>query len=162
MPFSNPGPCNVTLTLINGTGFNTVEVPANAGAQYKAITEQLLYEIWQTLLLLLAGQNPPGMTPIIKFTIGDGQAGTPANGTTSLHAAVLQGVNISNRAILILREGIGLKYTTAATNNDIIRFNDGTDGGFDFDPARPGGQLHFATGEEYMLVITGQDTSIAP
>lgn len=162
MPFVQSGPCNVPLTQINGTGNNSVAVPLTQGSQYKSITEQLLYEIWQTLLLILAGQTPPGMAPIIKFTIGDGQAGTPAAGTTSLHAAILQGVNLADKAILVLREGIGLKYTTAVTHNNIIRFNDHTDGGFDFDPADPGGQLQFVNGEEYMLVVTGIDTTIAP
>lgn len=163
MSFVQSGPCNVPLTQIDGTGNNSVAVPAVSGSQYKAITEQLLYEIWQTLLLILAAQNPPGMTPIIKFTIGDGQAGTPADGTTSLHIGVIQGVNLVNKAFLVLREGIGLKYTTAVTHNNIIRFNDGAAlAGFDFDPADPGGQLHFSNGEEYMIVVTGLDTTIAP
>lgn len=162
MSFVQSGPCNVPLTQINGTGFNTVAVPATQGSQYKSITEQLLYEIWQTLLLILAGQNPPGMAAIIKFTIGDGQVGTPANLATSLHASVLQGVNIVNKAILVLREGIALPYTTEVTHNMITRFNDGVNGGFDFDPAAPGGPFSFVTGEEYMLVVTGIDTTISP
>lgn len=160
MSYVQAGPCNVPLTQQDGTGFNTVAVPGTQGAQYKSITEQLLYEIWQTLLLLLAGATPPGMSPLIRFTIGDGQAGTPVAGTTSLHVGVLQGVNMVNRSFLVIREGIALRFSTGVTANDIIRFNNGaTLGGFDFDPASG---LSFVNGEEYQIAVYGQDTTISP
>lgn len=159
MGYGQTGPCNVPLTQISGTGFNTVAVPATQGAQYKSITEQLLYEIWQSLLILIAGQTPPGMAAPIVFTIGDGQSFTPAAGTTSFHQSVVNGVNLGDKLLLVQRNGITVDYSTPATANQIIRFNDHTIGGFDFDPASG---LTFQNGERYSLWLAGIDTTIAP
>lgn len=157
---SNPtGPCKPTLEMIDGTGFNRVAVPGQEGAEYTAITNQLLYEIWQSNLLILAALNPPGMTTPIAFTIGDGLAGTPLDGTTSLHSPIIQGQSIVNKTLLVLRNGIQLQYSNGTTPLQIIRFNDGTDGGFDFDPASG---LTFATGESYQIFVIGSNTTIAP
>lgn len=157
---SNPiGPCKPTLVMIDGTGFNRVAVPGQEGAEYTAITNQLLYEIWQSNLLILAALNPPGMVTPIIFTIGDGQAGTPLNGTTSLHESIIQGQSIVNKTLLVLREGIQLQYSSTTTPLQIIRFNDGVDGGFDFDPASG---LTFVTGESYNIFVIGINTTIEP
>lgn len=151
--------CSNGLDNIPGTGYNNVDVPGPNSRGYASNTEKLLYEIWQTLLLILAGQNPPGMAKVIKFTIGDGQAGTPVAGTTSLHAMLLQGVNLANKTLLVVRETIPLDYSTSTVPAQIIRFNDGTNGGFDFDPASG---LSFQTGESYNIYVVGIDTTIAP
>jgi hypothetical protein len=157
MPFPQAGPCNVPLDTIIGTGFNTVAVPDEPGAQYKSVTEQLLYEIWQGILLLLAATNPPGMVVPITFTIGDGQAGTPANGTTALSAPAIQGQSIVNKTLLVVREGIVLMYSDATTARQIIRINTvGGDGGFSFDPASG---LTFQTGESYEILTIGTNTA---
>lgn len=157
---SNPtGPCKPTLEMIDGTGFNRVAVPGQEGAEYTAITNQLLYEIWQTNLQILAATNPPGMVTPIAFTIGDGQAGTPANLSTTLHTPILQGQSIVNKTLLVLRNGIQLQYSNGVTALQIIRFNDGTDGGFDFDPASG---LFFSTGESYQIFVIGTNTTIEP
>jgi hypothetical protein len=153
-----PGPCPIPLGTIIGTGYNIVNVPNLPGANYKSTTEQLLYEIWQTLLLILAGQNPPGMVVPIMFTIGDGQAGTPANGTTQLIAPTIQGQNILNKSLLVIRNGIALNYSTPETAAQIERYNDGvTNGGFIFDPASG---LSFQTGETYQIFVIGINTQI--
>lgn len=160
-PPPNPGPCNVPLSIVNGTGENSVAVPINTGAQYKSITEQLLYEIWQTLLLILAGSGGLPVTKVISFTVGDGQAGTPVAGTTVLNAANLQGQSITDKNLLVSRNGILLKYTTPATNNDIIRLNTtGVSGGFQFDAA--GSNLQFENGDDYDIYVVGINTSNAP
>lgn len=152
--------CKTPLITIPGTGYNHVSVPGPGSKGYTSITDEILYEIWQTLLLILAAQNPPGVNPIIKFTIGDGQVGTPVTGTTSLHVSMIQGVSLINKDYLVIREGIALRYSTAVTHNDIVRFNDGAAlGGFDFDGTSG---LSFQTGEEYMIVVTGTNTTIAP
>lgn len=160
-PPPNPGPCNVPLTVINGTGENSVAVPQDQGSQYKSITEQLLYEIWQTLLLLLAASGGLPVTKIVSFTIGDGQAGTPANGTTSLNVANLQGQSLTDKNLLVVRNGIALKYTTPVSHEDIIRLNTTTvSGGFEFDAA--GSALDFETDDVYDIYVVGINTSNAP
>lgn len=160
-PPPNPGPCNVPLSIVNGTGENSVAVPIDSGAQYKSITEQLLYEIWQTDLLILAGLGGLPVTKIISFTIGDGQVGTPANGTTVLNVNAIQGQSITDKDLLVIRNGIALKYTTPVTHNDIIRLNTtGVSGGFQFDAA--GSALMFETGDAYDIYVTGINTSNAP
>ena len=159
-PPPNPGPCNVPLTVINGTGENSVAVPQDTGSQYKAITEQLLYEIWQTLLLIAASTTVT-MTKIISFTIGDGQIGTPANGATVLNVANIQAQSLINANLLVIRNGIELKYTSAVTHNDIIRLNTtGVSGGFEFDAA--GSALSFENGDVYDIYVVGVNTSNAP
>jgi hypothetical protein len=161
-PIPNPGPCNVPLSIVNGTGENTVAVPGDPGSQYKSITEQLLYEIWQTLLLILAGSGGLPVTKIVSFTIGDGQAGTPANGTTSLVVAgLIQGQSLTDKNLLVIRNGIELKYSTGVSHNDIIRLNTtGVSGGFEFDAA--GSALDFENGDVYDIYVVGINTSNAP
>jgi hypothetical protein len=159
MSLSQDNPCNVPLTVIPGTGYNNVAVPLQNGAEYKSITEQLLYEVWQSNLAILAALNPAGMITPITFTIGDGQAGTPANGTTSLHAVSIQGQNIVDKALLVIRNGIALNYKTPVNDNQIIRFNDHTNGGFDFTGSSG---LSFQTGEVYLIMVIGTDTTVSP
>lgn len=154
MPFPNPTACNVSLTQIAGTGLNTVAVPQNVGAEYKSITNQLLYEIWQGILLLVAAAIPPGMTVPIIFRVGDGQAGTPAVGVTTFRRAAL-----ADKEVLVLRNGIQLQYSDPATALQIIRFNDHTNGGFDFDPASG---LSFQNGDTYQMFPIGLNNTIAP
>ncbi len=152
---SNPtGPCKPPLTAIAGTGLNIVQVPSVPGSGYTSITNELLYEIWQTNLLIIAALNPPGVVTLIDFTIGDGKAGTPANGTTSFHVAAL-----ADKTFLVLRNGIALGFYDGVTHLQIIRFNDHVNGGFDFDPASG---LTFATGEWYQIYPIGINTTIAP
>lgn len=151
MPFPNPTACNVALTQIAGTGFNTVAVPVAQGAEYKAISEQLLYEIWQGILQLIAATNPPGMVTPILFTIGDGKSGTPTVGSTAFHVAAL-----ADKEALVLRNGIQLQFSDGVTALQIIRFNDGTDGGFDFDPASG---LSFQNGDSFQIFPLGANTS---
>ena len=149
--------CSNSLIVIPGTGYNTVDVPGPNSRGYGNNTDKLLYEIWQTLLLILAGQTPPGMVIPIVFTIGDGLSGTPANGTTSLHAPALQGQNLANKTLLVIRNGILLNYSNGTDTNEIARFNDGTDGGFDFTVASG---LSFQTGEKYNIFVIGENTTI--
>lgn len=157
MPFPQAGPCNVPLDTIIGTGFNTVNVPDQPGAQYKSTTEQLLYEIWQGILQLLAATNPPGMVTPITFTIGDAQPGTPANGATALSTPALQGQSLVNKTLLVIREGIVLMYSDADDARQIVRINTaGGDGGFSFDPASG---LSFQTGESYQILTIGTNTA---
>lgn len=151
--------CSNYLLMVNGTGYNKVAVPGPSSKGYTSITDQLLYEIWQTNLLIIAGLTPPGMTAPIIFTIGDGGPDTPAAGTTSLHAATLGGQSIANKTLVVFRNGFLLNYSTATDVNQIVRFNDGTDGGFDFTPASG---LFFDTGEVYNIFILGINTTIEP
>lgn len=103
------------------------------------------------------GGGLPGVTdPFVDFTIGDGQAGTPANGTTTFHVATFAGQNLVNKRLLVLREGIALNYNTPVANNgEIARFNNGALGGFDWQ-----GGGFFATGERYQIYIIGIDNTI--
>ncbi len=104
------------------------------------------------------GGNLPGVTvPLVSFTIGDGQAGTPANGTTSLQVVTLQGQNLVNKQLLVIREGIELKYTSPGSIQDIKRWNSGGTGGFNFEGASG---LTFFTGEHYDIYITGINNTI--
>ena len=80
-----------------------------------------------------SGPPLPGVTvPLITFAIGDGQAGTPANGATSLEVATLQGQSLFNKQLLVIREGIELVWSSAVQANIIRRFNSGGLGGFVF------------------------------
>lgn len=151
-------PCKPPLGTIPGTGFNIVSVPDQAGSSYNNAADQLLYEIWQTLLLILAAQNPPGMAIPILFTIGDGKVGTPIAGTTSLSLAAL-----ANKAFIVLRNGIQLTFSDGTTELYIIRKNTGAVAGFDFDPAPFGNvanTLTFQNGDSYQIFITGLDNVI--
>lgn len=152
MSTGQSGPCNVPLTQLDGSGFNTYAAPTQQGAQYKAITEQLLYEILQAIKAALP--PPAGMAKVISFKIGDGNPGTPVAGTTSLHAAALQGQTIVNMQLLVIRNGIALMW-----GQQINRFNDGTDGGFDFTVSSG---LFFDTGDTYDIYAVSQNTAIAP
>lgn len=150
--------CPTPLQRISGTNFNVVSVPAGPEPNYLGYTnytDQLLYEIWQTLLILAAAANPPAMTKIISFEIGDGQAGTPANGDTSLEAAAIQGQSLVNVNLLVIREGIELVYSSAVTVNQIRRYNHGGQGGFVFEA----GGLSFQTGERYDIYVVGSNTT---
>lgn len=105
-----------------------------------------------------SGGGLPGVTdPFVSFDIGDGQPGTPANGATSLKVSTLQGQSLVNKRLLVIREGIELKYSTPVTVQDIRRFNSGGLGGFVFEPASG---LSFQTGEHYDIYIIGIDNNI--
>lgn len=153
--------CISPLLTIPGTGFNIVQVPGpGAGGSvtnsaYKSIAEELLYEIWQTLLLILAA-NAPAMTKIISFTIGDGQADTPLAGTSSIQLPALQGQSIVNVNLLVIRNGIELVYSSAVAVKIIRRYNHGGNGGFVFEPASG---ITFQNGEDYNIFIVGQNTT---
>jgi hypothetical protein len=151
-----PGPCYVPLTQDQGTGFNTFASPDTQGAQYKSITEQLLYEIMQGILLLVAA-TVTNVAPI-TFTIGDGQAGTPAAGTSTLETPAIQGQTIFNKSLIVARNGILLQYTTPATAAQIKRYNNAGNGGFYFDPASG---LTFQAGETYSIFVFGVNTANA-
>ncbi len=154
MPFPNPTACNVPLTQVPGTGFNTYAAPIVEGAEYKAITNQLLYEILQGILLLVAAAIPPGMVPATLFTIGDGGPVTPVAGTTSFRLA-----SFADKEVLVLRNGVQMQYFDGTTHLQIIRFNDHVNGGFDLDPASG---LTFQNGDNYQLFPIGLNTTSAP
>lgn len=104
------------------------------------------------------GGSLPGVTvPLVSFDIGDGQAGTPASATTSLEVAALQGQSLYNKELLVIREGIELKYSTPVTVQDIRRYNSAGLGGFVFEPASG---LSFQTGEHYDIYIIGINNTI--
>lgn len=158
MPHPNPGPCRVPLTMIDGTGENVVGVPIDLGSEYTNITQQLLYEIWQTLLLILAASGGITMTKIASFDIGDGQAGTPVAGTNVLNLANIQGQNLFDVNLLVIREGIELPYSSAVTIKTIRRLNiPATSGGFTFEP----GMGQFNPGEHFDLYVVGANNSAA-
>jgi hypothetical protein len=69
----------------------------------------------------------------------------------------LQGQSLVNKRLLVIREGIELKYSTPVTVQDIRRFNSGGLGGFVFEPASG---LSFQTGEHYDIYIIGIDNNI--
>lgn len=148
-------PCRNPLLSIGGTGFNQVLVPQD-GSSYNDAADKLLYEIWQTLLLIAAANPPASMTPIL-FTIGDGQVGTPVAGTSSLFVPALQGQPINNKQMLWFRNGILLQYSNGVTPLQIIRHNNGVNAGFDFDPASG---LTFQPGESYQGFIIGTNNTI--
>lgn len=150
--------CPTPLQPIPGTNYNQINVPAGPAPNFLGYTnysDQLLYEIWQTLLLLAAA-NPPAVTKIISFEIGDGQVGTPANGDASLTLPVIQGQSLVNVNLLVIREGIELVYSSAVTVNMIRRYNHGGNGGFVFENASG---LFFETGDRYDLYVVGANTT---
>lgn len=148
------GPCYVPLTQIDGTGLNSVAVPGTPGAEYKSITQQLLYEIWQALLLLIAA-NPPAMTSVISFSVGDGQAGSPADGDTTLHLAAIQGVPIFNKQLLVVKNLATLDYDSPVATFDIRRYNSGGLGGFTFNAPQK-----FSFGDQYNIYIIGLNNTV--
>lgn len=151
------GICVPPLTAIAGTGFNVVQVPGAPNSAYKSIAEELLYEIWQVLLLILTALGGAPMTTKISFSVDDGQAGSPVNGDTSLQQASMQGISIFNKLLLVIREGIELKYSSPVEVMDIRRFNSAGNGGFVFEP--PSG-LSFQSGERYNIFIIGTNTTV--
>lgn len=151
--------CSNYLIPIPGSGYNVVNVPGPNSKGYTNVTDQLLYEIWQTNLLILAALNPPGMVIPIEFTIGDGQIGTPVAGTDTLFVPTLQGQALNDKTILVFRNGIQLQYSNAYTNLQIQRLNGGGSGGFMFDPVSG---LTFQPGESYQLFVIGINTTIEP
>lgn len=152
-------PCRVPLLSIDGTGSNTVLVPWTSDGQkaaYNDAADKLLYEIWQTLLLILAA-NPPAMIQPIYFTVGDGQADTPASGSSSIVLADFMGIPMGNKQFIVFRNGIQLQYSDGITALQIVRKNTGATGGFEFDPTSG---LTFQNGESYQLFPIGQNTTI--
>lgn len=155
------GVCVNSLLTIAGTGFNKVQVPQGGSGgpetagNYKSIAEELLYEIWQTLLIIAAGGGVT-LTKIISFDIGDAQAGTPVAGTTSLELPALQGQSLVNVNLLVVREGIELRYSSAVLVKDIRRYNHGGNGGFVFEPASG---LSFQMNEHYDIFIVGSNNT---
>lgn len=157
--------CRPPLLTIDGTGSNRVEVPQTLDGkkgQYNDSADKLLYEIWQTLLLILAA-NPPAMTIPIIFTVGDGQADTPANGSSSLVLANFGGILMGDKEFIVIRNGILMQYSNIITPLQIIRKNTGATGGFIMDPA-PGGDplaaLTFQNGDSYQIFPIGINTTI--
>lgn len=150
------GICVPPLGTIQGTGFNKVQVPDAPNSAYKSIAEELLYEIWQTNLLILAA-NPPAMSQVISFRVGDGLAGSPVDGDTELHLAAIQGQTIFNRQLLVVREGQGLEWSSSIEAFDIARFNTGGVGGFTFEGANI-----FEDGQRFNIYVIGINTTDNP
>lgn len=148
------GTCVPPLGSIPGTGFNTVVVPDAFNSAYKSINEKLLYEIWQTLLLILAA-NPPAVTQVISFAVGDGQAGSPVDGDTFIQQPALQGIPIFNKQLLVVRNLGVLDYNSPVAIFDIRRYNSGGLGGFTFE----GGQI-FSDGDQYNIYIIGINNTV--
>jgi len=102
--------------------------------------------------------NLPGVTvPFIDFAVGDGQPGSPVDGDTTLIATTLQGQNIVNKQLLVIREGVQLLYNTAVDTNQIRRYNTGGQGGFSFESGEGPGA--FFNGERYQIFITGTNNT---
>jgi hypothetical protein len=100
--------------------------------------------------------GPTGINKVITFAVGDGQAGSPVDGDTTLHLATLQGQSIYNVQLLVIREGIALNWNSAVQINDIRRYNSGGLGGFTFTTE---GGLAFYDGERYMIFIMSINTT---
>jgi hypothetical protein len=94
---------------------------------------------------------------MVSFTVGDGQAGGPIVGSTTWHVASFQGQSLVNKQLLVIREGIELRYDTPVAVKDIRRFNSGGLGGWTFEPASG---LTFFAGETYNVYITGINNTI--
>lgn len=113
-------------------------------------------------LLAIAGGGSgggvlPGVTvPLVSFTVGDGQAGTPANNSTVLAAASIQGQSIVDKQLLVIRGGIPLLWDSAVEIRQIRRYNSAGLGGFSFEAASG---LYFATGDQYDIYITGVNST---
>jgi hypothetical protein len=106
------------------------------------------------------GGSLPGVTvPLISFTVGDGQAGTPVDGSTALVVATLQGQSLVDKQLLVVREGIELKYSSMGSVQNIKRYNSGGLGGFYFDPAAAF-PLAFYNGEHFDVFITGINSTV--
>jgi hypothetical protein len=94
--------------------------------------------------------GPAGLNTVITFTVGDGQAGSPVDGQTSLILASIQGQSLVNVQLLVIREGIALNWNSAVQIKDIRRYNHGGLGGWTFEAASG---LKFFNGEFFMLFI---------
>jgi hypothetical protein len=102
------------------------------------------------------GGGIPGVTvPFVAFAVGDGQAGSPVNGQTSLKLATIQGQSLVNVELLVIREGIQLLWDSPVAVNDIRRYNSGGLGGWTFE-----GGFSFQTGERYQLFWIGINSTI--
>lgn len=143
-------PCKPALGSIPGTGFNQVTVPDQAGSSYNNAADQLLYEIWQTLLTL--SPTPPVMHLPIFFTIGDGKPGTPVAGTTVYSTALL-----ANLQAIVFRNAILMQYSDGVTTLQINRDNTGAVGGFTIEPSSG---ITFQPGENWQIFIIGSNTTI--
>lgn len=105
------------------------------------------------------GGNLPGVTdPFFAFAVGDGQAGSPVNGQTSLKLASFDGQSLVNKRLQPVREGIGALWNTPVATNDMRRFNSGGLGGWTFEPS--GGFVQFNEGERWQVYISGIDNTI--
>jgi hypothetical protein len=104
------------------------------------------------------GGTLPGVTvPLLTFAVGDGQPGSPVNGDTTFYRTTIQGQNIYNKELLVVRTAIPLQYSTATVTLDIKRYNTGGQGGFTFEPSSG---LSFYTGETYNIYIMGINNTI--
>lgn len=92
--------------------------------------------------------GPTGINSVITFAVGDGQAGSPADGDASLIAAMLQGQSLVNVQLLVIREGIGVNWNSAVQVNDIRRYNHLGQGGFTWENG-----VTFQAGERFMIYI---------
>ena len=103
------------------------------------------------------GGSLPGVTdPFFDFTVGDSQAGTPANGSTVFTVAIFAGQSLVNKRMLPIREGIALNYNTPVqANGDVRRYNSGGLGGFTLLNG-----LQFQTGDRWQIYIIGIDNTI--
>lgn len=102
------------------------------------------------------GGGIPGVTvPFVAFAVGDGQAGSPINGQTSLKLASIQGQSLVNVQLLVIREGIQLLWDSPVAVNDIRRYNSGGLGGWTFE-----GGISFQTNERYQVFWIGINTNI--
>lgn len=148
-------PCETAVPEIPGTGFNTYPSPSPFGSTFKNNNNKLLYEILQGINLLVAA-NPPAMTKIISFTVGE--AGYPADGDVSLEVPILGGQSLVNVNIHVVREGVSLRYsdTDGSTVYDIRRYNHAGNGGFVFEAASG---LSFVAGEHYDLYVVGANST---
>ena len=108
--------------------------------------------------ILVTGSSVlPGVTaPLCSFTVGDGQDGVPAGGT-SLQVVTLCNQNIVDKQLLVIREAIELVWTNATTTNMIRRYNSGGQGGFNFEAASG---LSFIAGERYDIYIIGLNFNV--
>jgi hypothetical protein len=100
------------------------------------------------------GGGLPGVTvPLITFTVG--AAGAPAAGTTVFHFATFQGQSLANKQLFVNKENQPVPWNTSETVGTIQRFNDGTQGGFDW--IAP---VSFEAGDRFQIYITGINNTI--
>lgn len=103
-----------------------------------------------------SGGGLPGVTvPLVTFTVGSGDPGVPNNGDKAWHVGTFEGQDLTNKQLLVVREGIPVLWNTTSTVGDIQRFNNGTTAGFDWT-----GILAFQGGERFQIYITGINDTI--